>query len=127
MIEQMLLPLDLENAFISILLNVSDIKAEEDSDIDKLKNFNVDVQIYLAFKRKYEEFIIIRINLNIVRNDGEEYLYNEDDLYLKFNNIEHNDIVWMNCIYNYYILYLRFKVINNFFFKAMFRFIKKVY
>jgi len=43
MIEQMLLPLDLENAFISILLNVSDIKAEEDSDIDKLKNFNVDV------------------------------------------------------------------------------------
>ncbi len=33
----------------------------------------------------------------------------------------------MNYIYNYYIFYLRFKIINNFFFKAIFRFIKKIY
>ena len=33
----------------------------------------------------------------------------------------------MNYIYNYYIFYLRFKTINNFFFKTMFKLIKKVY
>ena len=33
----------------------------------------------------------------------------------------------MNYIYNYYIFYLRFKTINNFFFKAIFKLIKKVY
>ncbi len=33
----------------------------------------------------------------------------------------------MNCIYNYYILHLRFKTTNNFFFKTIFKFIKKVY
>ncbi len=33
----------------------------------------------------------------------------------------------MNCIYNYYVFYLGFKAIYNFFFKAIFRFIKKIY
>ncbi len=45
------------------------------------------------FERKYEEFIIIGINLNIARNNGEKYFYNKDDLYLKFNNIGYNDII----------------------------------
>ncbi len=33
----------------------------------------------------------------------------------------------MNYIYNYYIFYLGFKAINNFFFKTIFKPIKKVY
>ena len=33
----------------------------------------------------------------------------------------------MNYIYNYYIFYLRFKTINNFFPKTIFRSIKKAY
>ncbi len=33
----------------------------------------------------------------------------------------------MNYIYNYYTFYLEFKVINNFFFKAIFKSIKKTY
>jgi len=33
----------------------------------------------------------------------------------------------MNCIYNYYTFYLGFKIIYNFFLRAIFRFIKKVY
>ena len=33
----------------------------------------------------------------------------------------------MNYIYNYYTLYLRSKVIYNFFLKTIFKFIKKVY
>jgi len=43
MIEQMLLPFDLRNIFISIPLNVSDIKAEKNLDIDKLENFNTNI------------------------------------------------------------------------------------
>jgi len=39
----MLLPFDLGNTFISIPLDTSDIEAEEDSDIDKLKNFNISI------------------------------------------------------------------------------------
>ncbi len=81
----------------------------------------------MAFEGEYKEFIVIRINLNIVKNDGEEYFYNENDFYLEFNNVGYNNIIWMNYIYNYYIFYLGFKVINNFFFKVIFRFIKKVY
>jgi len=69
----------------------------------------------LVFEREYEEFIVIDVNLNIVRNDDEEYLYEENDLYLELNNIRYYSIVWINCIYNYYIFYLKFKVINNFF------------
>ncbi len=45
------------------------------------------------FKEKYKEFIIIKINFNIVKNDNEEYLYDEDDLYFKFNNIGYNNII----------------------------------
>jgi len=33
----------------------------------------------------------------------------------------------MNYIYNYYIFYLKFKIINNFFSKVIFRFIRKIY
>jgi len=49
--------------------------------------------MYLAFEREHEEFIIIEVNLNIARNDGEEYLYNEDDLYLESNNVRYDSIV----------------------------------
>ncbi len=43
MTERMLLSLDFRNAFILNLLDVSDIEAEEDSDIDESKNFNMGV------------------------------------------------------------------------------------
>ncbi len=33
----------------------------------------------------------------------------------------------MNYIYDYCIFYLRFKTINNFFLKTIFKFIKKIY
>jgi len=45
------------------------------------------------FKEEYKEFIIIRINFNIVKNNNEEYLYNKDNLYFKFNNVRYNDII----------------------------------
>ncbi len=67
------------------------------------------------------------INLNIARNDDEKYLYNENNLYLEPNNVGYHNIIWMNCIYNYYIFYLRFKTINNFFSKAVFRPMRKIY
>ncbi len=70
---------------------------------------------------------MIDINLNIIKKDNEEYLYKEDDLYLEFNNAGHHSITQINCIYNYYILYLKLKAINNFFFKAVIKPIKKVY
>ncbi len=89
----MLLSFDSKNVFISIFLNVFDIKAKKDSNIDKLKNFNINIQIYLAFKKEYEEFIVIRINFSIVKNNNEEHFYNEDDLYLEPNNIGYNDII----------------------------------
>ncbi len=83
--------------------------------------------MHLAFKKEYKEFIVIKVNLNIVKNDGEKHFYNEDDLYLEPNNTGYNNIIWMNYIYNYYIFHLELKAINNFFFKAIFRFIKKTY
>ncbi len=43
MIERILLSFNLGNVFISISLNISNIEVEEDSDINKLKNFNVNV------------------------------------------------------------------------------------
>jgi len=49
--------------------------------------------MYLISEREYKEFIVIGINLNIVRNDGEEYLYNEDDFYLESNNVGYNGII----------------------------------
>ena len=45
------------------------------------------------FEEEYEEFTVIKINLNTVKNNGEEYLYDEDDLYLEFNNAGYNNIV----------------------------------
>ncbi len=43
MIEQILFSIDFKNVFILISLNVSDIELKEDSDIDELKNFNIDI------------------------------------------------------------------------------------
>ncbi len=127
MAEQISFSLNFGDIFVLISLDTSNIESEEDSDINKLENFNVDVQIYLAFKEEYEEFTIIRVNLNIIKNDSEKHLYNEDDLYLEPNNVGYNNIIQINYIYNYYVFYLRLKTINNFFFKTIFRFIKKVY
>ena len=49
--------------------------------------------MYLTFEREYEKFIVIRVNLNIVREDDEEYLYNENDLYFEFNKVKYDDII----------------------------------
>ena len=49
--------------------------------------------MYLTPERKYKEFTVIGVNLNTVRNNSEEHLYNEDDLYLEFNNTGHNNII----------------------------------
>ena len=81
----------------------------------------------MAFKREYKEFIIIKVNFNIIREDDEEYLYKEDDFYFELNNAGYNDIIWINYIYDYYIFYLGSKTIYNFFFKTIFRFIRKTY
>ncbi len=45
------------------------------------------------FKGEHEEFIVIRVNLNIVKNDSEKHLYDEDDFYFKFNNVGYNNII----------------------------------
>ena len=127
MIERISLSFDFENVFISISLDISDIEVKKDSNINELENFNVNIQIYLIFKKEYKEFTIIKVNFNTIRNNNEEYQYNKDDFYLEFNNTGYNNIIQINCIYNYYTFYLRFKVINNFFFKTMFKLIKKMY
>ncbi len=49
--------------------------------------------MHLAFKKNYKEFIIIKVNLNTVKNNSEEHLYNKDDLYLKSNNTRYNNII----------------------------------
>jgi len=49
--------------------------------------------MYLAFERKYKEFIVIKINLSIIKNDSEEHLYKEDDLYFESNNTEYDGII----------------------------------
>jgi len=41
----MLLSINFRNIFISISLDVSDIEAEEDSNIDELENFNIGIVI----------------------------------------------------------------------------------
>jgi len=81
----------------------------------------------LTSEREHEEFTIIGVNFNIIRGDDKEHLYKKDDFYFKLNNVGYDDIIWMNCIYNYYIFHLRFKAINNFFFKTIFKLIKKTY
>ena len=70
---------------------------------------------------------MIGVNLSIAKNDGEEYLYKEDDLYFEPNNIGYHGIVWINYIYDYYTFHLESKAINNFFFKAIFKLIRKMY
>ncbi len=49
--------------------------------------------MYLAFEGEYKEFTVIRVNLSIVKNNSEEYLYNKDDLYLEPNNTGYDDII----------------------------------
>ena len=44
-------------------------------------------------KGKHEEFTVIKVNLNTVRNNDEEHPYNKDDLYLKPNNAKYDDII----------------------------------
>ncbi len=43
MIKRILSFIDFENAFILILLNISDIELKEDLNIEELENFNVNV------------------------------------------------------------------------------------
>ncbi len=43
MTERMLLFINFGNVFISISLNISDIEAKEESDIDKSENFNISI------------------------------------------------------------------------------------
>ncbi len=45
------------------------------------------------FEGEYEEFTVIRVNLNTVRKDDKEQSYNEDNFYLEFNNVEHYNII----------------------------------
>ncbi len=89
----MLFSIDFENIFILISLNILNIESKEDSDIDESEEFNIGIQIYLTFEEEHEEFIVIKVNLNIIRKDNEEYLYNEDDPYFELNNVEHHNIV----------------------------------
>ncbi len=49
--------------------------------------------MHLAPEGEYKEFTVIRVNLSIVRNNGEKYPYNKDDLYLKSNNVGYNNII----------------------------------
>src|SRR6266566_1193451 len=70
---------------------------------------------------------MININLNTTRNDGEKHLYKEDNLYFESNNVRYYGIIWMSYIYDYCVFHLGFKAINNFFPKAIFRSMKKVY
>ncbi len=93
MIEQILLFFNFGNTFISIPLNISNIEAKEKSDTDKLENFNINIWTYLTLEKEYKEFTVIKINLNIARNNNEEYPYNKDNLYLKSNNTGYNDII----------------------------------
>ena len=89
----MLLFINIRNIFILIPLNISNIEPKEDLDTDELKNFNINVQIHLTFEKEYKEFIVIRVNLNTIKKDGEKHLYNKDDLYLESNNIRYNGII----------------------------------
>jgi len=47
----------------------------------------------LASEKEYEEFTVIGINFNIIKNNGEEYLYDENDFYFEFNNARYNNII----------------------------------
>jgi len=49
--------------------------------------------MYLIFEKEYKKFIVIKVNLNTAKNDSEEYLYKENDFYLKSNNVGYDDII----------------------------------
>ncbi len=49
--------------------------------------------MHLAFKEEHEEFIVIRVNLDIIKKNDEKHAYNEDNLYLEPNNIKHYNII----------------------------------
>ena len=85
--------LDFGNVFISIFLNISNIEVEKNSNINESENFNIDIQTYLTPKRKYEEFIVIKVNFNTIKNNNKEHLYNKNDFYFEFNNVKHNNII----------------------------------
>ena len=123
----MLFFIDFKNIFTLIPLNISIIEPEEDLNIDESEEFNIDVQIYLISEGEYKEFIVMDINLSIIRNDNEKHPYKKDDPYFEPNNVRYHSIIQINCIYNYYIFYLGSKAINNFFSKAIFKPIKKAY
>src|SRR6266699_787804 len=36
--------------------------------------------MYLAFEKEYKEFIVIKINFNTIKNNGEKHFYNKDNL-----------------------------------------------
>ncbi len=127
MIKRIISSIDFRNVFTSIFLNILDIELEKETNIDESKEFNADVWIYLASEGKYKEFIVISINLSTAKNDKEKHSYNEDNPYFEFNNVKYYSIIWINYIYDYCIFHLRLKTINNFFFKIIFKPMKKVY
>jgi len=43
MVEQISFPINFGNTFVSISLDILNIEIEEDLDIDRLENFNVDI------------------------------------------------------------------------------------
>ncbi len=47
----------------------------------------------MVFEKEYEEFIIIDINFSTIKNDDEEHLYKENDLYFEPNNIGYHGII----------------------------------
>ncbi len=49
--------------------------------------------MHLTSEREYKEFIIIKVNFNIIKNDRKEYPYKENDLYLELNNAGHYNII----------------------------------
>ena len=67
-----------------------DIELKEDLNIDKLENFNIGIQTYLSLEREHEEFTIIKVNLNIIKNDDKEHSYDKDNFYFESNNVKHH-------------------------------------
>ncbi len=79
MVEQISFSINFGNIFASIPLNILDIETEKNSDIDESENFNANIQIYLALEKEYEEFIIIGINLNIIKRNSKKHPYNKNN------------------------------------------------
>ncbi len=89
----MLFLIDFGNIFILISLNILDIELKEDLDINESKEYNINIQIYLISEREYKEFIMINVNLNTMKNNGEEYPYDENNLYFESNNVGYHNII----------------------------------